>query len=72
MLREQTVAIVSQCQLRYENSTKKIVSSFPHAKAQGRMESLVVGMGDGGGTRLEEGEARGYADVRSLLAVADE
>ena len=42
MLREQTVAIVSQCQLRYENSTKKIVSSFPHAKAQGRMECLVV------------------------------
>ena len=37
MLRKQTVAIVSQCQLRYENSTKKIVSSFPHAKAQGRM-----------------------------------
>ena len=42
MLREQTVAIVSQCQLRYENSTKKIVSSFPHAKTQGRMECLVV------------------------------
>ena len=72
MLREQTVAIVSQCQLRYENSTKKIVSSFPHAKAQGRMESLVAGMGDGGGTRLEEGEAGGHADVGSLLAVADE
>jgi hypothetical protein len=31
MLREQTVAIVSQCQLQYENSTKKIVSSFPES-----------------------------------------
>ena len=72
MLREKTVAIVSQCQLRYENSTKKIVSSFPHAKAQGRMESLVAGMGDGGGMRLEEGEAGGHADVGGLLAVADE
>jgi hypothetical protein len=31
MLREQTVVIVSQCQLRYENSTKKIVFSFPES-----------------------------------------
>ena len=36
------------------------------------MESLVAGMGHGGGTRLEEGEAGTHADVGSLLAVADE